>query len=106
MPMLCCSPYFTQPDPTLLNGEIEREKRMIELTAFFEGKFCRVLSGQRYPGLSHEAGVAQVVSALKSLLPFAEKHGVVLTMENLYKDTFCRFPEFPQNIDLFLSLVL
>ncbi len=56
MPMLCCSPDFTQPDPALLNAEIEREKRMIELTAFFEGKFCRVLSGQRYPDLSREAG--------------------------------------------------
>ncbi len=49
MPMLCCSPDFTQPDPELLKAEIEREERMIELTAFFGGKFCRVLSGQRYP---------------------------------------------------------
>lgn len=105
MPMLCCSPDFTQPDSTLLNGEIEREKRMIELTAFFEGKFCRVLSGQRYPGLSREAGVAQVVSVLKSLLPVAEKHGVVLTMENHYKDSFWQYPEFAQKMDVFLEIV-
>jgi sugar phosphate isomerase/epimerase len=105
MPMLCCSPDFTQPDPTLLNGEIEREKRMIELTAFFEGKLCRVLSGQRYPGLSRETGVAQVVSVLKSLLPFAEKHGVVLTMENHYKDSFWQYPEFAQKMDVFLEIV-
>ena len=39
MPMLCCSPDFTQPDPELLRAEIEREKRMIELTAFFGGRF-------------------------------------------------------------------
>jgi sugar phosphate isomerase/epimerase len=71
MPMLCCSPDFTQLDPELLNAEIEREKRMIELTAFFGGRFCRVLSGQRRPGLSREAGVTQVVRVLKSLLPFA-----------------------------------
>jgi sugar phosphate isomerase/epimerase len=105
MPMLCCSPDFTQPDPTLLNGEIKREKRMIELTAFFEGKLCRVLSGQRYPGLSRETGVAQVVSVLKSLLPFAEKLGVVLTMENHYKDSFWRYPEFAQKMDVFLEIV-
>jgi sugar phosphate isomerase/epimerase len=105
MPMLCCSPDFTQPDPALLNSEIEREKRMIELTAFFEGKFCRVLSGQRYPGLSREAGVAQVVSVLKSLLAFAERHGVVLTMENHYKDSFWRYPEFAQKMDVFLEIV-
>jgi sugar phosphate isomerase/epimerase len=105
MPMLCCSPDFTQQDPALLNAEIEREKRMIELTASFGGKFCRVLSGQRYPGLSREAGVAQVVRVLKSLLPFAEKHGVVLTMENHYKDSFWRYPEFAQKMDVFLEIV-
>ncbi len=105
MPMLCCSPDFTQPDPALLNAEVEREKRMIELTASFGGKFCRVLSGQRYPGLSREAGVAQVVRVLKSLLPFAEKHDVVLTMENHYKDSFWLYPEFAQKMDVFLEIV-
>ncbi len=65
MPMLCCSPDFTQLDPLLSQREIEREKRMIELTAFFGGRFCRVLSGQRRPELTREAGVAQVVRVLK-----------------------------------------
>jgi sugar phosphate isomerase/epimerase len=105
MPMLCCSPDFTQPDPELLNAEIEREKRMIELTAFFEGKFCRVLSGQRYPDVSREAGISQVVRVLQSLLPFAEKYGVILTMENHYKDSFWRYPEFAQKMDVFLEIV-
>jgi sugar phosphate isomerase/epimerase len=105
MPMLCCSPDFTQLDPDLLNAEIEREKRMIELTAFFGGKFCRVLSGQRRPGLSREAGVTQVVRVLKSLLPFAEKHGVVLTMENHYKDNYWQYPEFAQKMHIFVEIV-
>ena len=105
MPMLCCSPDFTQPDPELLHAEIEREKRMIELTAFFGGRFCRVLSGQRRPGLSREAGVTQVVRVLKSLLPFAEKHDVVLTMENHYKDNYWQYPEFAQKMEIFLEIV-
>ena len=105
MPMLCCSPDFTQPDPELLHAEIERERRMIELTAFFGGRFCRVLSGQRRPGLSREAGVTQVVRVLKSLLPFAEKHDVVLTMENHYKDNYWQYPEFAQKMDIFIEIV-
>jgi sugar phosphate isomerase/epimerase len=105
MPMLCCSPDFTQPNPELLNAEIEREKRMIELTAFFGGKFCRVLSGQRYPDVSREEGVSQVVAVLTSLLPFAEKNQVILTMENHYKDSFWRYPEFAQKMDVFLEIV-
>jgi len=105
MPMLCCSPDFTQLDPLLLQREIEREKRMIEITAFFGGQFCRVLSGQRRPELTREAGVAQVVRVLKGLLPFAEEHGVVLTMENHYKDNYWRHAEFAQKMDIFTEIV-
>jgi len=105
MPMLCCSPDFTQPDATLLEKEIEHEKRMIEITAFFGGGFCRVLSGQRRPELSRADGVAQVVRVIKSLLPFAEEHGVVLNMENHYKDNYWKFPEFAQKADVFVEIV-
>lgn len=105
MPMLCCSPDFTQPDPRLLQKEIEREERMIEITAFLGGRFCRVLSGQRRPELTLENGVAQVVRVIKGLLPFAEKHGVVLTMENHYKDNYWQYPEFAQKMDVFTKIV-
>jgi sugar phosphate isomerase/epimerase len=105
MPMLCCSPDFTQPDPVLLDKEIEREKRMIEITALFGGGYCRVLSGQHRPGLDRKDGVAQVVRVLKGLLPFAEQHGVVLTMENHYKDNYWEFPEFAQKMDVFTEIV-
>ena len=105
MPMLCCSPDFTEPDPLLLQKEIEREKRMIEITAFFGGRFCRVLSGQRRPEITREDGVAQVVRVLKGLLPFAEANGVVLTMENHYKDNYWQYPEFAQKMDVFVEIV-
>jgi sugar phosphate isomerase/epimerase len=105
MPMLCCSPDFTEPDPALLQKEVDREKRMIELTAFFGGRFCRVLSGQRRPGLAREAGVAQVVRVIRSLLPFAEEHKVVLTLENHYKDNYWVYPEFAQKMDVFVEIV-
>ena len=105
MPMLCCSPDFTQPDPALLQKEIDREVRMIEITAFFGGKFCRVLSGQRRPEVTREAGVAQVVKCIKGLLPTAEKHGVILTMENHYKDNYWQHPEFAQKMEIFGEIV-
>ena len=105
MPMLCCSPDFTQPDPALLEQEIAREKRMIEITAFLGGRFCRVLSGQRRPSLARADGVAQVVQVIRGLLPFAEKHGVVLSMENHYKDNYWQHPEFAQKMDVFVEIV-
>lgn len=105
MPMLCCSPDFTQPDPALLEREIERERRMIEVTAHFGGRFCRVLSGQRRPGLSREDGVRQVVGSIERLLPFAQEHRVVLTLENHYKDNYWTYPEFAQKMDVFTEIV-
>jgi sugar phosphate isomerase/epimerase len=105
MPMLCCSPDFTQPDPALLEKEIECEKRMIRTTAFFGGRYCRVLSGQRRPGLGREEGIAQVVRVITGLLPFAQDYDVVLTMENHYKDNYWEFPEFAQKMDVFTEIV-
>jgi sugar phosphate isomerase/epimerase len=105
MPMLCCSPDFTTLDLQALKKEIEYEKRMIEITAFFGGQFCRVLSGQRRPEVSRQAGIAQVVRVIRELLPFAEAHGVVLAMENHYKDNYWKFPEFAQKMDVFVEIV-
>ena len=105
MPMLCCSPDFTQTDPNLLQEEIDREIRMIEITASFGGRFCRVLSGQRRPELPTEAGISQVARVIKSLLPVAEQHGVVLTMENHYKDNYWQYPEFAQKMDVFTAII-
>jgi sugar phosphate isomerase/epimerase len=105
MPMLCCSPDFTQTDPNLLQEEINRETRMIEITASFGGRFCRVLSGQRRPELPTEAGISQVAQVIKSLLPVAEQCGVVLTMENHYKDNYWQYPEFAQKMDVFTAII-
>jgi sugar phosphate isomerase/epimerase len=105
MPMLCCSPDFTQTDPDRLQEEIDREIRMIEITASFGGRFCRVLSGQRRPELPTEVGIAQVVRVIKSLLPVAQQHGVVLTMENHYKDNYWQYPEFAQKMDIFTAII-
>jgi sugar phosphate isomerase/epimerase len=105
MPMLCCSPDFTQTDPDRLQEEIDREIRMIEITASFGGRFCRVLSGQRRPELPTEVGISQVVRVIKSLLPVAEQYEVVLTMENHYKDNYWQYPEFAQKMEIFTAII-
>lgn len=105
MPMLCCSPDFTHPDPDGRKRAIEHEARMIEVTAFFGGGWCRVLSGQRYPQVSREQGVEWVLEAIRQLLPVARQHNVVLAMENHYKDGFWKYPEFAQKKEIFLEIV-
>src|SRR3954465_12395967 len=53
MPMLCCSPDFTPPDAEARARAVERQKTMIRIARRLggPGTVCRVLSGQRHPGL-------------------------------------------------------
>ena len=92
MPMLCCSSDFTRPDPAERAREVEREKRLIDLTARLGGKFCRVLSGQRRPEVSREQGVRWVVECIQEAAEYAEQKGIVLAMENHFKDNYWQHP--------------
>src|SRR5207244_6745356 len=96
MPMLCCSPDFTQPGAEERRQEGERERRMIDATAFLGGSYCRVLSGQRRPEVSREQGVRWVVECIRELLDHAAEKRIVLSMRNLYKDNYRGHPEFAQ----------
>jgi sugar phosphate isomerase/epimerase len=105
MPMLCCSPDFTQPDPEARRREIEREKKMIDLTARLGGGFCRVLSGQRRLEVTRAQGVRWVVESIRQLLDYAAERRVVLAIENHYKDNYWQHPEFAQRRDVFLEII-
>ena len=107
MPMLCCSPNFTHPERDERQRAVEHEARMIRVTKLLggEGAVCRVLSGQRYPDVSREQGLAWVLECIEQVLPVAREHGVVLGLENHYKDGFWLYPEFAQKMDVFLELL-
>ncbi len=104
-PMFCASPDFTSPDAAHRQREIAREKEMIAAAAALGAGYCRVLSGQRRPEVSREQGVQWVVECITELLPFAADHGVILIMENHFKDNYWQFPEFAQKMDLFCEIV-
>ncbi|MFT5526357.1 MAG: sugar phosphate isomerase/epimerase [Pirellulaceae bacterium] len=107
MPMLCCSPDFTNPDADARKRAIDREAAMIEVTFRLGGKgaVCRVLSGQRYPDVQRQQGIDWVVECIEAVLPVAREHGVILGLENHYKDGFWKYPEFAQKQDVFLELL-
>lgn len=107
MPMLCCSPDFTNPDADGRKRAVEREIAMIGVARRLGGKgsVCRVLSGQRYPEVSRQQGLAWVVACIEQLLPIAREAGVILGLENHYKDGFWKYPEFAQKQDVFLDLL-
>jgi sugar phosphate isomerase/epimerase len=107
MPMLCCSPDFTNPDADARKRAIDKEAEMVRVTRRLGGPrtVCRVLSGQRYPDVSREQGMEWCVECINAVLPVARECDVILGLENHYKDGFWKFPEFAQKKDVFLSLV-
>ncbi|MBW3630462.1 MAG: sugar phosphate isomerase/epimerase [Gemmatimonadetes bacterium] len=105
MPMLCHSPDFTHPDERERARQVEFTLRMIEVTRALGGRFCRVLSGQRHPEVTEGQGIGWAVASLERLLPAAEAAGVVLTIENHYKDGTWEYPEFAQSRERFLRIL-
>jgi sugar phosphate isomerase/epimerase len=105
MPMMCCSPDFTHPDPVFRKKQIDLEKGWIDMTAALGGKFARVLSGQRRPEVSRADGVRYAAESIEACIPHAAERGITLILENHYKDNYWQYPEFAQKMDVFCDLV-
>jgi sugar phosphate isomerase/epimerase len=107
MPMLCCSPDFTNPDPDARRRAIEQECIMIGVTRRLGGPraVCRVLSGQRYPNVTRAQGIEWAAACIHACLPTAREYDIVLGIENHYKDGAWLYPEFAQKQDVFLDLL-
>lgn len=107
VPMLCCSPDFTNPEASQREAAVQRQLDMIRVAHRLggEGTVCRVLSGQRYPEVEREQGIQWVRECIDQLLPTARELGIILGLENHYKDGFWKYPEFAQKQDVFLELL-
>ena len=105
IPMMCCSPDFTHPDQKFREKEILKQKQWIDMTNILGGSYCRVLSGQKRPGLSLSDGLHYASQCIADCLSYAEERGITLVLENHYKDDFWKYPEFAQKKDVFKSLV-
>jgi len=105
IPMMCCSPDFTNPDDGFRAIEIAKQKRWIDMTYALGGSYCRVLSGQKRPLLSINEGIKLAAECIEECLPYAAERGIILIIENHYKDDFWEYPEFAQKMDVFCKLV-
>ena len=103
--LVCFSPDFTHPDADERARQVVRQKAAIDLTRRLGGRHCRTLSGQRFPGLSRADGIARTIEGISRSIEYAERQGVVLCMENHYKDGTWRYPEFAQPEDIFLEII-
>jgi sugar phosphate isomerase/epimerase len=107
MPMMCSSPDFTHPDPSVRASERDQQIRIMEITRELggPGSSTRVLSGQRHPGVSAEQGLTWATENIQALIPVARELGITVAIENHYKDGFWAYPEFVQRPELFFELL-
>jgi len=103
--MLCFSPDFTHPDAAERARQVERQKTAIDLAVRLGTPFCRTLSGQNRPGLTRDEGIERTVAGLLRSLEYAERRGVVLCLENHYKDGTWQYAEFAQPEDIYLEIL-
>ncbi|MED5259562.1 MAG: sugar phosphate isomerase/epimerase family protein [Verrucomicrobiota bacterium] len=105
IPMVCCSPDFTHPDPGFRAQQVLYEKNFINMSSELGAKYCRVLSGQRRPEVPKEDGLNYASESIIECVQYAQERGIELVLENHYKDDFWEYPEFAQFIDVFCELV-
>ncbi len=107
MPMLCASPDFTNPSADQRRAEFDLQVEMIGIAAEVGGKgvTCRVLSGQGYPEVAVEQGLDWATDSILRLIPIARELGVTLAIENHYKASTWKYPEFAQKKEIFLELL-
>src|SRR5579871_6142032 len=103
--LLCFSPDFTHPDAAERTRQVERQRAAIDLCVALDIHHCRTLSGQRYPGMTRREGIERTVEGIRRSLEYAEQRGVVLCMENHYKDGTWQYPEFAQPENVFLEII-
>ena len=105
IPMMCFSPDFTNPDPKKRAEELAKQKQAINLTARLGGRFCRTLSGQNRPGLDRKKAVGWCVEMIREAAAYAEEKGIIINIENHYKDGYWEYPEFALRSEVFLEIV-
>ncbi len=59
----------------------------------------------RFPGLTRKDGIEYTIECIKRSQEHAEQRGIVLCMENHYKDGNWQYPEFAQPEDIFLEII-
>jgi sugar phosphate isomerase/epimerase len=105
LPMMCFSPDFTQPELRKRLEELDKQMKAIDLTVKLGGRFCRTLTGQNRPGLDRKKAVKWCVEMIREAVAYAADKGIIINIENHYKDGYWQYPEFALRSEVFLEII-
>lgn len=94
-------PYaFTHQDPERRKKGVELAQKMIRAARLLGTDNLLVVPGSVYapwipdePPVPHDVALARATEAVKSLIPLAQQHGVLLNMENIFANGFLHSPQ-------------
>ena len=107
MPMLCCSPDFTNPDRDARKRAVDREAELIAVARRLggPGTVCRVLSGQRYPEVNNHQGLEWVADCIGEVLVVARKSRSSWGWRITTRTASGSIPNLPRRKTVFLELL-
>jgi len=105
IPMMCFSPDFTHPELKKRLDELDRQKKAIDLTVRLGGRYCRTLTGQARSNLIHKEAVQWCVEMIREAVAYAADRGIIINIENHYKDGYWEYPEFALRSEIFLEII-
>lgn len=109
LPLMCSSPDFVDPAPGAWERNVEQMCQLVDIMAQLADpahwRSVRVLSGQAWPDVPEEEGLARATEGIQAVTAYAAPRGVHVVMENHYKDGLWTYPEFAQSSARFLSIV-
>ena len=106
LPMLCCSPDFTHPDPAFRQQQVDLRKAL-DRHGGRAGRIVLPRTQRASDGrkLSRETGLRYAAECITACLHHAANRGITLVLENHYKDNYWDHPEFAQKSTMFCDLV-
>jgi sugar phosphate isomerase/epimerase len=109
LPMMCSSPDFIDPRPGAWERAVAEMCSLVDVMVDLAGaaswRSVRVLSGQAWPDVPEEDGLARAVAGIEAVVSYAASRRVGVVMENHYKDGLWEYPEFAQSAHRFLAIV-
>ena len=102
--MLTCSPDFAHPNSDTRLQALTQMKELTHRAVELGTSQIRVTTGVRHPGLDESQAIGWIVENLTRLAEFAQPLGVVLALENHYKDRYWSEPDFAQRGEVFIRV--
>ena len=94
---------LSHPDPKVVEEGLAAIRQEIQDTTKYGGTTVLVVPGIVTPEVSHRQVYERSQKAIRSLLPDAEKHGIILAIEEVWNRFLLSAPEFARYVDEFQS---